>query len=118
MAPGVLEEAFLAVRAGRPLIVLGGFGGVGGRIADVLFGRLDPADVDAWAEHFVDPIPGPDGRPGPGFAEMLAAFDSFGVFRNGLGEGENRELLETRDPNTAAARIRIAIRRIAEHRTG
>jgi hypothetical protein len=118
VAPGVLEEAYLAVLGRVPLIVIGGFGGVGGRIADLLACRLDAAELEAWGSHFGVPVVEADGMPGPGFGDMVAAFGSPAVLRNGLSEGENRELLESRDVETVLRLVRTSIRRIAEHRAG
>ncbi len=110
-APGVLEEAALTIEAGRPLVVAGGFGGVGRLIADALLGQLDPAEVDELATHFLSA--GPDQL---GFAEMLAQFDSIGVLRNGLTVGENRELLRSADANTVSELVVRSVHRIGSHR--
>lgn len=116
LAPGVLEEAYITLRMGKPLLVIGGFGGASQMIADALLGKLDPADVAEWVEHFIEPPPLTDGSPGVDCATMLAQFSSLAVLRNGLTDGENRVLLETTKYDTAEALVRIAVRRIAENR--
>jgi hypothetical protein len=103
-APGVLEEAYLALDAGVPLLVVGGFGGVGEMLADALLERLDPADVAAISGHFVDPST---------VEAMVRRFNSVGLLRNGLNDGENRELLTTRDPDTVVALVCRAVERIS-----
>jgi hypothetical protein len=114
-APGVIEEAYLAVEAGRPLIVAGGFGGAARLIADAIMGCADPAEIDALAGYFVPPTPRADGLPSPGFSEMLDRLNSLGVLRNGLTDGENRELLRSRDPNTVSELIIRSVHRIGSH---
>ena len=115
LAPGVLEEAYMSVAAGRPLIVLGGFDGAGRLIADAIQGCADPAEIDDLAEHFVDPVAGADGVVPFGFVEMLARMNSLGVLRNGLTDGENRELLRTDSMYTATHLIRRSVQRIGAH---
>lgn len=104
VAPGVLEEAHIALEAGVPLLVVGGFGGVGQLLADVLLERLDPADVAAISGHFVDPSV---------VETMVRRFNTIGLLRNGLDDGENRELLTSRDPETVTALVCRSIERIS-----
>jgi hypothetical protein len=40
--PGLAEEAYLAVKAGKPLYLLGGFGGCTGAVIEALRGRVPP----------------------------------------------------------------------------
>ena len=115
LAPGIVEEAYLAVEAGKPLIVAGGFGGAAELIADALLDRLNPAEIDRLAEHFVGAVPSEDGTTSVDFAGMMARFNSFGVLRNGLTDGENRELLTSSDPQTVSALIVRSVRRIGSH---
>lgn len=118
LAPGIIEEAYVAVEADIPLIVAGGFGGAAGLIADVLLGRADPADIDQIALHFRLPEPTPNGSSAPSFREMLARFRSTGVLRNGLTDGENEELLRSSDPNTVSELILRSVHRIGSHHAG
>ena len=105
----------MSVAAGKPLIVLGGFGGAGRLIADAILGCADPAEIDALAEHFVVPGAGADGVVPLGFSEMLDRMNSLGVLRNGLTDGENRELLRTDSMYTATHLIRRSVQRIGSH---
>jgi hypothetical protein len=115
LAPGVLQEAYLSISAGQPVIVLGGFGGAGRLIADALLGCADPAEVDRLAEHFVMPVADPDGGVPVGFGEMLSRMNSLGVLRNGLTDGENVELLRTDNVITATHLVRRSVQRIGSH---
>jgi hypothetical protein len=114
-APGIVEEAYLAAQAGVPLLVAGGFGGAAGLIADVILGTVDPVTIDDLAGRYVTPSASVDGATSPSFAEMLEALGSPGVLRNGLTDGENRELLCSCDPNTVSELILRSIRRIGSH---
>lgn len=109
LAPGVVEEAFLAVEAGLPLVVAGGFGGAAGLIADALMGRLDPQRVADLAAHFAAPE-SPGGS--ASFEEMLTRFRSTGVLRNGLTDGENIELLRSRHALTVTSLILRSVHRV------
>jgi hypothetical protein len=111
----VLEEAYLSIAAGQPLIVLGGFGGVGELIADALVGCADSAEIDRLAEHFITPVGGADGAATLGFSEMLARMNAVGVLRNGLTDGENLELLRTDSILTATHLVRRSVQRIGSH---
>jgi hypothetical protein len=115
LAPGIVEEAYLAARSGTPLIVAGGFGGAARLVAAVIMGRVDPAEIDELAGRFATPKPLVDGTIQASFVEMLEALGSPGVLRNGLTDGENRELLTSRDPNTVSELIQRSIRRIGSH---
>ena len=44
--PGIVEEAYLALRAGKPLFLLGGFGGSALAVIEALQGRV-PAGLEA-----------------------------------------------------------------------
>ncbi len=115
LAPDIVEEAYLAVDAGEPLIVAGGFGGAAKLNADALLERFSPADIDRLAEHFVGSVPSNDGATSVDFAGMMARFNSLGVLRNGLTDGKNRELLTSSDPDMVAALFIRSVRRIGSH---
>lgn len=104
-APGVLEEAWCSVRAGRPLFVLGGFGGVGSLIADRLVrGNTDAQDTllandpgyVAMAGALRGALLEGEARTGE---EMLAEIASAGIagLHNGLTEADNLRLFEIDD---------------------
>lgn len=111
LAPGIVEEAYLAVEAGRPLLVVGGYGGAAGLIADALLGCLDPRQVEKLAEHFATASSIADAAP-VGFEKMLERFSSVGVLRNGLSDGENAELLRTQETSTATALVMRSVQRL------
>lgn len=110
IAPGVLEEAYLAIEAGVPLVVVGGFGGVGELIARALVGQLDQVEIDELSQHFVEP------STGPGFVEMLRRCSSIGVLRNDLSNGENLELFRSRDPYTVTSLVLRSLYRLGANR--
>lgn len=112
IAPGVVEEAFLAVESGTPLLIAGGFGGAGELMAAAILGRLDPRTVGDLERHFAPAVPGR-----AGFAEMLARFTSTGVLRNGLTNGENLELLRSRHAPTVTSLILRSIHRVGSRQT-
>ena len=114
-APGVIEEAYLAMQARQPLIIVGGFGGAGGLLAKALLDDLDPAELDQLAKHFHPPLLAADGVPSAGFVEMVRSFNSLGLLRNGLTDGENRELLRTGDTTSAVRLIWRSVDRIGSH---
>jgi hypothetical protein len=118
LAPGVVEEAYLALDAGIPLIIAGGFGGAAELMADALIGRLDPRTVDTLDEHFLSPETEPGTAASVQFREMLWRFTSVGVLRNGLTDGENLELLHSSRPDTVTTLILRSIHRIGGGRYG
>jgi hypothetical protein len=61
--PGVVEEAYLALAAGRPLFVCGGIGGAGARIAEALGG--------AWPDELTDEFQ--RGASGLGYQALVEA---------------------------------------------
>jgi hypothetical protein len=121
--PGVIEEALLTLRAGRPLYVCGGFGGAAGLLADLLEGRA--AHRFAW--DYQRQAPHSDamrnlyaqyGVEWWDYPEMsdfvrqagLAGLSSF----NKLSADENRELLGTRDTDRIVELLIIGLERIKE----
>lgn len=109
--PGIVEEALLAIRAGSPTYVLGGFGGAAKLVADALSGHYPIHFSVEYQE-----------KMSPGYADMLALYDQhyrqlapdaikvdydalveefnqYGVSglaaSNGLSEDENRFLFTT-----------------------
>jgi hypothetical protein len=80
--PGVVEEAILSIRAGKPIFVAGGFGGAAGDIARAL--DLDP---DGW-------LGLPDRTNDEDLAELVAtaADVAWDPTSNGLTVEQNRQL--------------------------
>lgn len=80
--PGVIEEAILSIRAGKPIYVAGGFGGAAGDIARTL--DLDP---DGW-------LGLSDRSTDPDLTELAAAVAEtrWDPTNNGLSIEQNRQL--------------------------
>lgn len=109
--PGLAEEAFLALRDGRPVFLLGAFGGCAGAVIEAVEGKAPEALTEAfqrqdgkyaamadlWNERHGD---APFGTPEPSridYAALTAFFREQGIggLHNGLSEAENRRLFET-----------------------
>lgn len=111
-APGIIEEAWLALDAGVPLLIAGGFGGAAGLLAAALTGDLERLTVNALQPMFREgEFPG--SPTSPPLSEMLGRFRSIGELRNGLTNGENRELLRTSDPGTVTSLVLRSVHRVA-----
>jgi hypothetical protein len=123
MYPGLVEEAVLAIRAGLPLFVLGGFGGAGALLARALTGRrADELTVDHQVAH------------GDRYAELLTGLAAHGHdpdFRglrnelgrtgldglsNGLAGPDNLRLVESDDVDEVVALVLRGCAVIAERR--
>ncbi|MDQ1538348.1 MAG: hypothetical protein QOE58_2741 [Actinomycetota bacterium] len=97
--PGMLEEALLAVRAGLPTYLIGGFGGCTAQIIDLVQGRR-PADYGTEAWQQTDPG---YGRLLPFLDvdedEVATTFEQTGPdgLHNGLSTQENLVLFEASD---------------------
>lgn len=110
--PGIVEEAYLALRADQPLFVAGGFGGPAARLARALRGE--------WPEELTDGFQRSHGEragelidAGCGAAEG-ALRDAFGGadLRNGLDAADNEALLDTSDTDLIAALVLRGLGRI------
>lgn len=105
--PGVLEEALLSIKAGRPLFLAGGFGGMTLDIARVL--GLDPDG------HFGQI--GADQEQGEGLREGLAMIEAsaveigWRVEDNGLTPEENLRLAATHRPSEVASLVALGLGR-------
>lgn len=96
--PGVLEEALLAIEAGQPLYLAGGFGGATATIASVVTG-LD----DRWppAADMLDPT----------LLSDAIARSGWTLTGNGLSEEENRLLAVTHRPGEVATLVATGLKR-------
>lgn len=128
--PGVLEEALLSLRAGRPVYLAGAFGGAAQVVVEALEGRRPPA---LTPESFRQRVPHYDralalfeqlGRPletPEVLAEELAERGRAGpaaALDNGLGDEENRELFTSSDPLRLVELILLGLARWSErHRS-
>jgi hypothetical protein len=103
--PGIVEEAYLAVRAGLPLYVAGGFGGAAARLADGIRGdwppeltteyqRANNRQYDSLLEAGV----------GVSEEELRDVLCGHGL-RNGLDADDNQLLLETVDLDLMVALV-------------
>jgi hypothetical protein len=125
--PGVMEEALLTLRAGRPLYVCGGFGGVAGMLADLLEGQ--PAPRFTWEYQRQAPLSdemkalytkhGIEWWDYPAMQELAARTGPAGLAAsNGLGADENRELLRTRDVDRIVELLVTGLERVQERPQG
>jgi hypothetical protein len=111
--PGVVEEAFLAVRGGRPLYVLGGFGGCASCLAQVIEGQPPPALTEAYQrEHTPGYSALVDGLGGVDWNEMLETIRHRRV-PNGLSAEDDGTLRETSDLDLVVALVLRGLRALA-----
>ncbi len=96
--PGVREEALLAIEAGQPLYLAGGFGGATATIAAAVAGLEDrwPPAVDA-----IDSV------------SLIETVERSGwtLTNNGLTAEENRQLAVTHRPSEVASLVAIGLKR-------
>lgn len=101
--PGVLEETLVAIRARRPLYLVGAFGGCARLVFDALEGRSRPELQ--WDHQRVAPyseelrtVYQQRGQAWDEYDAIAAELKASGIagLRNGLTEDENRELASTR----------------------
>ena len=103
--PGLAEEALLALRAGKPVYLIGAFGGCAEAVIEALRGKkpaaltLDYQVADsvsgAAIELYNSQLP-PGGEP-IDYQALTAEFEGFGIagLKNGLDAAENERLLTT-----------------------
>ena len=96
--PGVLEEALLAIEAGQPLYLAGGFGGATATIAATVAGLEDrwPPATDG-----IDPAP----------LTETAERSGWDLIDNGLTTEENQKLAVTHRPSEVASLVAIGLKR-------
>jgi hypothetical protein len=102
--PGVAEEAYLALRSGKPLYLLGAFGGGARAVIEALRGGAPPALTaegrDALAGHreLADAYRS-HGRQEEADRDLIAFFGGAGVrgLQNGLTDAENEALFDADD---------------------
>jgi DNA-directed RNA polymerase subunit H (RpoH/RPB5) len=111
--PGLVEEAHFAIKAGKPVFMLGGFGGCTKVLIETLLGQCPPpltrefhtqADevYKAMVEQQSLAPDTPIDYPG-----IVADFQMAGIpgLRNGLSEEENKRLFETDDTDEMIALV-------------
>jgi hypothetical protein len=107
--PGILEEALIALEAGQPVFLAGGFGGA---TLDVVR-ALEPAAA-TWAPPFQGAPPAdPRWQPGIDRLAALPGAPGWARLRNGLDEAENRRLAATHRPSEIAALVGLGLGRLA-----
>lgn len=135
--PGVVEEAWRTLEAGKPLYVVGGFGGAAALVADLIEGKEIPPRLQdrTWesSKYFRDKAEAIDLNPYrtklglPRSMEDLAqvlldiaapllASDANSMQWNGLTIDENQHLFRTRDTATLTSLvIKGLLRKLTEH---
>ncbi len=101
VAPGIIEEALLAIETGQPIYLAGGFGGATATVAHVacrMSSRWPPgAPAESlWTQRL---------------EEILAA-DGWELNRNGLSEADNRRLATTHRPSEVASLVASGLARV------
>ena len=131
--PGVLEEVLLDIRAGRPVFLLGAFGGAARLAYDALRGENREELSYAWVTGISDAgsprVPhfervrelhiaaGLEMKTPEELAEEFASLAKRGlaaVLNNGLDDAENRELAESANPFDMVALVLTGLRRLAD----
>lgn len=119
--PGVVEEAYVSLRARQPLYLVGGFGGAAALVADLLEGR--PRGEFTWdyqkaAPHTAEMRKLYDER-GPAWEDYPEMNEFFGKTAvaglsqtNKLDVDENRELFATRNVKRIVALILAGLSRL------
>jgi hypothetical protein len=113
--PGLAEEALLAAAAGKPLYLLGGFGGCARALVELVEGRV-PAELRIGRRRADDPaydrllsaLPEP---PDDAVTAPLAGRGP-GCLRNGLGDEENRRLFASSDIDEVIALVLRGLRTV------
>jgi hypothetical protein len=105
--PGVLEEAILALQAGQPLFLAGGFGGVTYDIIAAL-----GIDDGQWLSVKAD-APTSDPRLAAGLTKLTDLAEHYGpkALSNGLSSEEQRRLAATPRPSEIAALVSLGLGR-------
>ncbi len=138
--PGVVEEAWRALKLGKPLYVLGGFGGAAAAVAAILRGEDAPRELTMshWnerAEGFAERAKAISDHPDrarlklPGsmqrlveairsYGEQRLASDELSLAWNGLTRDQNFELFDCLDPIRVNALIMEGLFRKARVETG
>ena len=87
--PGLLEEAVMAIETGKPLYLIGGFGGCTEAIIDALRGGPTIALTELYhVEH------------NPGYQEVLALYQRAGIMDSAPDYNAIRQMLATRGVDT------------------
>jgi hypothetical protein len=121
--PGLAEEALLAIRAGKPLYLLGGFGGCTEAVIRAVLGEepealtldFQVANTDHYAEmiklSFAPDEPVDYGTMVESFARVGRTPELSGL-KNGLSEADNRRLFATDDVDEMVALVLRGLTRL------
>ncbi len=112
--PGIVQEALLAIEAGQPLYLAGGFGGATATIASLvadLEQRWPPADVGPPNEAIAQRWPPEDHKMYLGRLREAIGRSGWTLTNNGLAEVENRRLATTHRPSEVASLLAIGLKR-------
>lgn len=114
LLPGIAEESLLALQAGRPLYVLGGFGGAARAVRDLILGD-HPAELTlAFQEARTPAVASATSVSVESRAAVAAMYDSLIVtaseagvpgLNNGLDVDENLRLMTSDDPELCVALV-------------
>jgi hypothetical protein len=108
LAPGLIEEALLAVTAGQPVFLAAGFGGVTWDIACAL-----GVDSGEWLPRLSDGDPAQPGlEEGCRQLRALAEAPGWAGLRNGLTDEENVRLAATHRPSEIASLVGLGLGRL------
>lgn len=104
LVPGVVEEAWLSLKAGKPLYLLGGFGGAARALCDLVLGKARSEFETGWNEGRVNGYAMAraaleKAEDVPDLAKMGNDFRELDLSKlnNGLTEEENRILMTSSD---------------------
>jgi hypothetical protein len=104
--PGIIEEALLSLKSGKPLYIAGGFGGAAAAVARAL-----DRDVPGWAPPGFPA--GIDRAAGP-LRELVEAAQADGAIApDGLSEHERQQLAMTHRPGDVATLVVTGLTRLA-----
>ncbi len=114
LVPGVIEEAWLSLSQKHPLYLVGGYGGAGRAVCDLLLGIPRKEFTELWAAQQI-PEYSTTLAYHPSNAEALPLLPAIGqeiaawtgndlgtVLNNGLDDSENRELMTCTDAQKIA----------------
>ena len=112
-APGVLEEAYRSAVAAQPLLVIGGFGGIGALVGQALAGAVAAGTMRDLA---TDPgysrrLPLVAGAVSA--AAMIAGLHNTDL-HNALDATENARLLAATDPETIVELVLKSVRKLSD----
>tara|TARA_R110002094_G_scaffold201559_2_gene173037 strand:+ start:2830 stop:4920 length:2091 start_codon:yes stop_codon:yes gene_type:complete len=124
VVPGVLEETYVALRSGKPIYLVGAFGGAGRAVFDQMFGHGSAAFEDGHAEvpdmvqvrelfQEHGGIPLDTVGMGEGFAESGKLGPEVAL-KNGLTDAENEVLFRSTDARRIAELVLTGLTRIVD----